>query len=56
MKLGIQMTGSNQKLPKFGFHIHTTALWPIEQSSILSAKMIVQWPTRIVHFSATVHD
>ena len=27
-----------QKLPKFGFGTHTTALWPIEQSSILSAK------------------
>ena len=27
-----------QKLPKFGFRTHTTALWPMEQSSILSAK------------------
>ena len=27
-----------QKLPKFGFRSHTTALWPVEQSSILSAK------------------
>ena len=27
-----------QKLPKFGFRTHTTALWPVEQSSILSAK------------------
>ena len=24
-----------QKLPKFGFRTHTTALWPVEQSSIL---------------------
>ena len=29
---------SQQKLPKFGFRSHTTALWPMEQSSILSAK------------------
>ena len=28
---------AQQKLPKFGFRIHTTALWPVEQSS-LSAK------------------
>ena len=27
-----------QKLPKFGFRIHTTALRPMEQSSILSAR------------------
>ena len=27
-----------QKLPMFGFRTHTTALWPMEQSSILSAK------------------
>ena len=27
-----------RKLPKFGFCTQTTALWPIEQSSILSAK------------------
>ena len=27
-----------QKFPKFGFRTHTTALWPMEQSSILSAK------------------
>ena len=27
-----------QKLPKFGFRTHTTALCPVEQSSILSAK------------------
>ena len=27
-----------QKLPKFGFHTHTTALWRVKQSSILSAK------------------
>ena len=27
-----------QKLPKFGFCTQTTAFWPIEQSSILSAK------------------
>ena len=29
---------TQQKLGKFGFHIHTTALWPVEQASILSAK------------------
>ena len=27
-----------QNLTKFGFRTHTTALWPIEQSSILFAK------------------
>ena len=27
-----------QKLPEFGFRTHTTALWPMEQSPILSAK------------------
>ena len=27
-----------QKLPKFSFHSHTTSLWTMEQSSILSAK------------------
>ena len=27
-----------QKLPKFGFRTHTTALWLIDQSSILSDK------------------
>ena len=27
-----------QKLPKFGFRTHTTACWPVEQSSILSTE------------------
>ena len=27
-----------QKLPKFGFRTHRTKFWPMEQSSILSAK------------------
>ena len=36
---------SQQKLPKFGFHTRTIALWPMEQSSILFAKF--QWPARI---------
>ena len=36
IKLSIQMAGHSKKLPKFGFHTHTTALWPME-SSILSA-------------------
>ena len=38
IKLGTRTAGRNQKLPKFGFHIHTTALWSMEQSSILFAK------------------
>ena len=29
---------TQQRLRKFGFHFHTTALWPVEQGSILSAK------------------
>ena len=28
----------------------------MEQCSILSAKLTVQWPTTIFHFSATAHD
>ena len=28
-----------QELPQLGFRTHTTALWPVEQSSILSAKI-----------------
>ena len=40
IKLGIQTAGGpQQKLPKFGFRTHTTALWPVEQSSILSDKV-----------------
>ena len=29
---GIQRAGWKQKLPKFGFCAHTTALWPVEHS------------------------
>ena len=45
-----------QKLPKFDFRTHTTALWPVEQSSILSAKF--DWPVvrQNVSLSATAHD
>ena len=28
-----------QKLSKFGFHTHTTAFWPVEQSSMLCSKL-----------------
>ena len=39
IKLVSQTAGCNKlRLPKFGFHAHTTALWPVEQSSILSTK------------------
>ena len=43
-------------LPKFGFRTHTTALWPVEQSSILSAKF--DCPVARQNFSllATAHD
>ena len=33
-----RLHGYNKNLPKFGFRTHTTALWPVEQSSILSAR------------------
>ena len=36
-----------EKLPKFGLHTHTTALPPMEQSSILSVNFVVQWSARI---------
>ena len=38
-----------QKLPKFGFRTHTAALWPVEQSSILSDKF--DCPVALQNFS-----
>ena len=45
-----------QKLPKFGFHTHTTALWPMEQSSILSAKFDCPGACQNISLLATAHD
>ena len=44
-----------QKLPKFGFRTRTTALWPVEQSSILSAKFDCLVPQKF-SLLATAHD
>ena len=38
IKLGTQMIGCNKSFQGFFFSTHTTALWPTEQSSILSVK------------------
>ena len=38
IKLGRHNGWPQQKLAKFGFRTRTTAIWPMEQSSILSAK------------------
>ena len=45
-----------QKLSKFGFHTHATALWPVEQSSILFTKSYC--PVACCNFSlfTTAHD
>ena len=45
-----------QKLPMFGFRTHTTALWPMEQSSILSAKFDCPETHQNCSLLATVHD
>ena len=45
--LPVQTAGRITKVSQFGFPTHTTALWPVEQSSILSPGLIVQWPNRI---------
>ena len=47
---------SQQKLPKFGFHTHTTALCPMEQSSILSAKFDCPVARKNFSLLATAHD
>ena len=45
-----------QKLPKFGFYTDTTALWPMEQSSILFAKSDCPVAHQNFSFLATAHD
>ena len=45
-----------QKLPKFGFRTHTTALWPVEKSSILSAKIDCPVARQSLLLLATAHD
>ena len=47
---------AQQKLPKFGFPTHTTALWPVEQSSILPAKFDCPVASQNFLFIATAHD
>ena len=41
---------SNKSFQKFGFRIHTTALWPMEHVLFCSPSLTVQWPDRIFHF------
>ena len=43
-------------LPKFGFRTHKTALWPMEQPSILSGKFDYQVTRLKLSLSATAHD
>ena len=45
-----------QKLPEFGFRTHTTAISPVEQSSILSAKFDCPVARQNVSLLATAHD
>ena len=45
-----------QKLSKFGFHTHTIAVWPMKQSSILSAKFDYPGACRNFSFLTIVHD
>ena len=45
-----------QKLPKFGFHTHTTALWLMEQSSTLSAKFDCPVARQNFSLGTTAHD
>ena len=40
----------------FGFRTHTTALWPMEQSSILSAKFDCSATRQNCSLFATAHD
>ena len=44
------------KASKFGFLTRTTALWPMEQSSILSAKFDCPVARQNVSLLATAHD
>ena len=45
-----------QKLLMFGFHAHTTAIWSMEQSSILSAKFDRPVVRQNCSLFATTHD
>ena len=45
-----------QKLLKFGFRTQVTALWPVEQSSILSAKFDCSVAHQNISLLATAHD
>ena len=45
-----------QKLPKFNFRTHTTALWPVEQSSILSAKFDCPVARQNISLLTAAHD
>ena len=54
--LGIQTARHNKKLAKFGFRTHTTALWAMEQSFILSAKFDCPVARQNLSLFATAHD
>ena len=45
-----------QKIPKFGFHTHITALWPMKQSCILFAKFDYPGAFQNSSFLTTVYD
>ena len=58
VKIGRQVAGAwtQQKLPKCGFRTHTTALWPMEQFSILFAKFDCPVARQNCSLFATAHD
>ena len=56
IKPGIQTAGRNKIFPKFALRAHTTALWPVEQSSILSAKFDCPMARQNLSLLATAHD
>ena len=44
------------KASKVWFHTHTAAMWPMEQSSILSAKVDYPEARQSISLLATAHD
>ena len=54
--LAYKRLAAKQKLPKFDFCTHTSALWPVEQSSILSAKFDCAVDCQKFSLLATAHD
>ena len=55
-KLGSQTAGCHKSFQSLVFVLHTTALWPLEQSSILSAKHDCPVAHQNLLFLATAHD